>query len=235
MDDKPTVLDSEYDDIGSCQILKECKLRRKDLKNNISIKEMLSETSQKVHQLNEEKNEMKNRKTDIKRSMKYNQSLKLDDDDYWSNRRNRVHFLLGVTSLRFDKSRLTRSKTKPAIIENVDENVFSKIENNDTVKCPVLSSKDDHHCPDIDKFWGLSEDFCHTDMNKTWKNGDLICTLNSRAALNTMREFLKQQRKTRSFYIERKPMGLAGRKGTWLTPPYRPPFEVKYGCKLKEV
>jgi superfamily II DNA/RNA helicase len=90
-----------------------------------------------------------------------------------------------------------------------------------------------HSQHDVDMFWGLTEDKSPVEGQKKWKVGETICVLNCKSELAKLTEFLKNKKVVRSFYIQRKPKGLAGLNGTWLTPPYSPPFVVKYGSPGK--
>ena len=154
-------------------------------------------------------------------------------DDYWKRRRDRMHSLLDKTSLRFDKNYLKRRQQKlllrvPCIVETTDSKFSCK-----HVKTPPSEKYPQSPMNDIDMFWGLTEDKCWESEGRKWKNEETICVLNCESELRNLTEmFIKEKKNLRSFYIQRKPKGLAGSKGTWLTPAYSPPLVIKYGLPL---
>lgn len=150
-------------------------------------------------------------------------------DDYWDKRRNRIHSLLGNSSLRFDKNYLLKSskqKENPWDHRLAENEVEHSPQKRKPRKERTVYSKED-----TDRFWGLTED--KLDNKKKWVPGETICILNCASDLNKFTEFLQQKKAERSFYVQRKPEGLAGRKGTWLTSAYKPPLVIKYGCLEK--
>ncbi len=154
-------------------------------------------------------------------------------DDYWEKRRDRIHNLLGNTSLRFDKNCLKRNKRKSlswdtCIAKNEIE--LSCKDGKISEKLHSPEERTQYSREEIDVFWGLTENKCSVGEQKKWKPGETICVLNCKSEVRKLTEFLKEKKAVRSFYIQKKPDGLAGRKGTWLTPPYSPPLVVKYGC-----
>ena len=153
--------------------------------------------------------------------------------DYWTKRSDRVHELLGNTSLRFDKNCLKRKKQKSvswdaSVVENDTEPTREENFSPPPRPAEKRSQREKYSQGFIDSFWGLTEETWDTE-DKQWMSGDIICVLNCKSELRKLLEFVKERKQVRSFYIEKKPKGLAGRKGTWLTPPYSPPLVVKYG------
>ena len=156
-------------------------------------------------------------------------------NDYWETRRGRIHSVLGNTSLRFDKKWLKRKKTQKSlswgpciartIIELPIEDHLPKV----SQLLRLSKKRAGFSQEDIDTFWGLTEDKCQEKQQKRWKSGETICVLNCKSELHKLKAFLKDKKAVRSFYIQRKPKGLAGCNGTWLTPPYSPPLVVKCG------
>lgn len=155
------------------------------------------------------------------------------DDGFWKMRKKRIHEILGDSSLRFDKSLERNGKPQPAVDSAVEisnkkgRNLAKDQTRRISFRLPDRRclGRYDQKC--VDKFWGISDDFSE-DGDKVRKFGDTICVLNCRSELKKLTDFLKTEG-LRSFYIKRKPNGLAGNKGTWLTPPYVPPLVVKYG------
>lgn len=180
-----------------------------------------------------EKNRRKSKRIEIHQE---DESISGTSYDYWKTRKDRMHSLLGETSLRFDKKYLKRNEQKsllqdPCIAETSDTEVSCK--DLRTSHSHRESEKRSQYSEnDIDKFWGLTEDKRLASEQKKWKNGETICVLNSKSELRKLTEIFKQKKEVRSYYIQRKPKGLAGLKGTWITPPYSPPLVVKYGIPL---
>lgn len=157
-------------------------------------------------------------------------------DDYWEKRRDRIRSLLGNTSLRFDKNCLKRKKQKSLSWDPCIARTEIELSCEDRQVSQLLRSSEErtqYSQVDKDTFWGLTEDKCRAGKQKKWKSGETICVLNCKSELRKLTEFLQEKKAVRSFYIRRKPKGLAGCKGTWLTPAYSPPLVVKYGCPGK--
>ena len=180
-------------------------------------------------------------KTEVDESRKIeireDESISGTSDDYWKTRNDRMHSLLGKTSLLFDKNCRKRNEQKslswnPCIAQTLDPEVSCK-----DLRTSCLLRKSEKRTQysenDIDKFWGLTEDKCRVSEEKKWKNGETICVLNSKSELRKLTEIFKERTEVGSYYIQRKPKGLAGSKGTWLTPAYSPPLVVKYGIPWK--
>lgn len=191
--------------------------------NNFGVKPVLSTQETEVNG--------KSKKV-TKIEIREDETISGTSDDYWKRRRDRMHSLLGKTSLRFDKNYLKRSQQKlllrdPCIVETSDSKLSCK-----DVKTPISEKCAQSPMNDIDFFWGLTEDRCWESEGKKWRNGETICVLNSESELRNLTEMFKEKKNLRSFYIQRKPKGLAGSKGTWLTPAYAPPLVIKYGLPL---
>lgn len=158
------------------------------------------------------------------------------DDQYWERRTKRVSEILGDTSIRFCKTLRVRKDSQrqlssSSMKSNLDkENSLAKDRVRSTRKISFKlpekrrEQKYDQEC--VDKFWGISEEISEYEDER--KFGDTICVVNCKSELKKLKDFLKTKG-LRSFYIKQKPKGLAGSKGTWITPPYVPPIEVKYG------
>ena len=153
---------------------------------------------------------------------------------YWQQRRDRIHNLLGYTSLKFDNKCLKTLNQKSLSYDSYIPETKKESPCNKPKITQLISSKEgENYSEDLDVFWGLNEDTYPVIKNKKWTNGETICVLNCKSEIRKLTEFSQEKKAERSFYIERKPNGLAGCKGTWLTPPYLPPLVVKYGCPKK--
>lgn len=175
------------------------------------------------------------------------------DDKYWEKRTKRVGEILGDTSMRFCKTLRVKREIQlqsPSSLElsNLDkEKNLAKDRSCSTrkisFKLPEKRREEKYDQKCIDKFWGISEDISGyederdkfrgisediSEQEDERKFGDTICVVNCKSELKKLTDFLKTKG-LRSFHIIQKPKGLAGSKGTWNTPPYVPPIEVKYG------